>query len=173
MKLSTYLRAGHPGLAIVSSEEARAEAEIATACSDAGRHLHAWSSTEGLVDTGEGRVTPCPDPLEALQQLDGLFATANPQHVVLLRDVQLHLDQNDPLLVRRLKDTLRLAKANGHALILLGCRLKLPPELEHEFTLVDFSLPDPTQLGMVLDGIIAICIAILLHENIPHLADVM
>jgi AAA+ superfamily predicted ATPase len=155
MKLSTYLRAGHPGLAIVSSEEARAEAEIATACADAGRHLHAWSSTEGLVDTGEGRVTPCPDPLDTLQQLDGLFAEADPRHVVLLRDIQLHLDQNDPLLVRRFKDTLRLAKAKGHALVLLGCRLKLPPELEHEFTLVDFSLPDPEQLGVVLNGIIA------------------
>ena len=155
MNLTTYLRAGHPGLAIVSSEEARAEAEIAAACAEAGRHLHAWSSTEGLVDTSEGRITPCPDPLEALQQLYGLFAVTNPRHVVLLRDVQLHLDQNDPLLVRRLKDTLRLAKANGHAVLLLGCRLKLPPELDHEFTQVDFNLPDPAQLGIVLDGIVA------------------
>ena len=36
---------------------------------------------------------------------------------------------------------------NGHALILLGCRLKLPPGLEHEITHVDFSLPDTTQRG--------------------------
>jgi len=153
-QLTTYLRAGYPGLAVISSEEARAEAEIAAACAPLERHLHAWSSTEGLVDTGEGRVTPCPDPLEALQQLDGLFAAENPQHVVLLRDLQLHLDQSDPMLVRRIKDTLRMAKANGHALILLGCRLKLPAELEHEFTDVDFDLPDTTQLGPVLDGIL-------------------
>lgn len=153
MNLQTYLRAGHPGLAVISSEEARAEAEIASACAALGRSLHAWSSTEGLVDTGEGRVTPCPDPLEALQQLDGLFAAHNPQHVVLLRDLQLHLDQSDPMLVRRIKDSLRIAKANGHAIILLGCRLKLPAELEHEFTHIDFSLPDPEQLGVVLDGI--------------------
>jgi SpoVK/Ycf46/Vps4 family AAA+-type ATPase len=56
--------------------------------------------------------------------------------------------------VRRIKDALRIAKANGHALILLGCRLKLPPELEHEITHVNFSLPDPARLGSVLDGII-------------------
>lgn len=154
MNLQTYLRAGHPGLAVISSEEARAEAEIASACSALGRSLHAWSSTEGLVDTGEGRVTPCPDPLEALQQLDGLFAADSPQHVVLLRDLQLHLDQSDPMLVRRIRDTLRVAKANGHALILLGCRLKLPAELEHEFTPIDFHLPGPEQLGVVLDGIL-------------------
>ncbi len=34
----------------------------------------------------------------------------------------------------------RVAKAKGHALILLGCRLKLPAELEHEFATVDFVL---------------------------------
>ena len=153
-QLTTYLRAGYPGLAVISSEEARAEAEIAAACAPLKRRLHAWSSTEGLADVKEGRVTPCPDPLEALQLLDRLFANDTPRHVVLLRDLQLHLDQSDPLLVRRIKDILRTAKANGHALVLLGCRLKLPPELDHEITRVDFSLPDPARLGAVLDGIL-------------------
>ena len=153
-QLTTYLRAGYPGLAVISSEEARAEAEIAAACTSLKRRLHAWSSTEGLVDTQEGRVTQCPDPLEALQLLDGMFAADSPRHVVLMRDLQLHLDQSDPMLVRRIKDILRVAKANGHALVLLGCRLKLPPELLHEITHVDFSLPDAAKLGAVLDGIL-------------------
>ncbi len=124
MKLPTYLRAGYPGLAIISSEEARAEAEIATACTSLKRKLLAWSSTEGLVDVKEGRVTPCPDPLDAFQLLDGVFASDKPRHVVLLRDLQLHLDQSDPMLVRRIKDALRIAKANGHTIVLLGCRLE-------------------------------------------------
>ena len=154
MNLITYLRAGYPGLAIISSEEARAEAEIATACTSLKRKLLAWSSTEGLVDVKEGRVTPCPDPLDAFQLLDGAFASDKPRHVVLLRDLQLHLDQSDPMLVRRIKDALRIAKSNGHTVILLGCRLKLPAELEHEITYVDFDLPDPAGLHTVLDGII-------------------
>ena len=164
MNLSTYLRASYPGLAIISSEEARAEAEIAAVCTSLKRNLHAWSSTEGLVDTKEGRVTSCSDPLDALQLLDGMFSATEPRQVVLMRDLQLHLDQSDPMLVRRLKDTLRLAKSNGHALVLLGCRLKLPAELEHEFTQVDFHLPDVTQLGTVLDGIIKSAKIKNLHE---------
>lgn len=164
MNLSTYLRAGYPGLAIISSEEARAEAEVAAVCTSLKRNLHAWSSTEGLVDTKEGRVTACPDPLDALQLLEGMFSNSEPRHVVLLRDLQLHLDQSDPMLVRRLKDTLRVAKSNGHALVLLGCRLKLSAELEHEFTHVDFHLPDVTQLGTVLDGIIKSAKIKNLHE---------
>jgi AAA+ superfamily predicted ATPase len=170
MNLTTYLRAGYPGLAVISSEEARAEAEIASACTSLKRRLHAWSSTEGLVDTKEGRVTACPDPLEALQLLDGMFASDNPRHVVLLRDLQLHLDQSDPMLVRRVKDILRIAKANGHALILLGCRLKLPPELEHEITHVDFNLPDAAQLGTVLDGIVKSAKLKTIAENIRESA---
>ena len=170
MNLTTYLRAGYPGLAVISSEEARAEADIAAACATLERRLHAWSSTEGLVDTTDGRVTPCPDPLDALQLLDGMFATDNPRHVVLLRDLQLHLDQSDPMLVRRLKDILRVAKSNGHAIILLGCRLKLPPELEHEITHVDFSLPDPARLGAVLDGILKSAKLKNVHEVVKEAA---
>jgi hypothetical protein len=96
MNLSTYLRAGYPGLAVISSEEARAEAEIASVCTSLKRRLHAWSSTEGLVDVKDNRVTACPDPLDALQLLDGMFANANPQHVVLLRDLQLHMEACHP-----------------------------------------------------------------------------
>ena len=153
-QLTTYLRAGYPGLAIVTAEEVRAEADIASVCATLEHHLHAWSSTEGLVDTSAAKITSCSDPLEALQLIEPLFAQQEIRHVVVMRDLQPYLDQTDPMLVRRLKDLLRLAKAGGHALILLGCHLKLPPELDHEITRVDFSLPDASQLGVVLDGIL-------------------
>ena len=153
-QLNTYLRAGYPGLAIITAEEARAEAEIVATCTSLGRHLSAWSSSEGLVDTTERRSQPCSDPLEALQLIERKFAADDPRHVVVMRDLQLHLEQTDPMLVRRLKDLLRLAKANGHCLMFLGCRLRLPVELEHEVTRIDFALPGVEQLTEVLTGII-------------------
>ena len=155
MNLTTYLRAGYPGLAVITAEEVRAEAEIAAACTTNNRSLLAWSSTEGLVNLAEERVTACPDPLEALELIDEMFSRQEPQVAVLMRDLQLHLDQSDPMLVRRIKDILRVAKSNGHTLILLGCRLNLPPELDHEITRIDFGLPDTAALGTVLDGLMA------------------
>ena len=155
MNLSTYIQAGYPGLAVVTSEETRAEAEIAAVCSSLDRNLLAWSSTEGLVNMAEQRVTACPDPLDAMQLLDGLFAQQEPRIVALFRDLQLHLDHGDPMLTRRIKDLLRIAKANGHTLILLGCRLNLPAEIDQEITRIDFCLPDSAALATVLDGIIA------------------
>ena len=83
MNLTTYLRAGYPGLALISSEEARAEADIAAACASVERRLHAWSSTDGLVDTTDGRVAPCPDPLELFDgagEVDGAHGTASLVH---------------------------------------------------------------------------------------------
>lgn len=152
--LTTYLRAGYPGLVLVTPEEARAEAELAAACAELQRHLHAWSSTDGLVDVQAGRATPCPDPLEALVHVEALFRQEGQRHVVMLRDLQMHLDQNDPILLRRLKDLLRIAKGAGHALVPTGCRFKLPPELEHEVAVIDLALPDQGKLGEVLDGIL-------------------
>jgi len=153
-QLIPYLRAGYAGLAVITAEEARAEAEIAATCAKLGRNLSAWSSSEGLVDTNERRAQPCADPLEALQLIGPKFASESPRHVIVMRDLQLHLEQTDPMLVRRLKNLLRLAKANGHAFILLGCRLRLPAELDHEITRIDFALPGPPELGPVLNGIV-------------------
>jgi AAA+ superfamily predicted ATPase len=154
MELITYLRAGYPALAIITAEEARAEAEIATVCNAVSRQLSAWSSSEGLVDTHERRSQPCADPLEALQLIERKFTSEEPRHVIVMRDLQLHLEQTDPMLIRRLRDLLRLAKANGHCLILLGCRLRLPAEVEHEITRIDFPLPGVDELSIVLAGII-------------------
>jgi AAA+ superfamily predicted ATPase len=152
--ITTYLRAGYPGLVLITPEEARAEADLATACKSLGRNLHAWSSTDGLVDVKAERVLACSDPLEALGHVDNLFRQDKVRHVVMFRDLQLHLEQSDPMLVRRLKDLLRLAKSGGHALVPVGCRFKLPPELEHEFAVIDLELPDTVALAQVLDGIL-------------------
>lgn len=154
-QLITYLRAGHPGLVIITPEEARAEAEISSAVQPCERHLLAWSSSDGWVDPLENRSHPFPDPLDALQWLEGQFMANDPRKVAIMRDLQPYLDQSDPLLVRRLKDLLRAAKTQGHCLILLGCRSKLPEELSHEFTSLDLPLPGADQLGVVLDGILS------------------
>ncbi|WP_367872494.1 AAA family ATPase [Luteolibacter sp. Populi] len=166
MNLITYLRAGYPGLVLVTPEEARAEAELAAACRELQRNLHAWSATDGLVDVTRCSSIDCFDPLDALARVEALFRQSETRHIVMFRDLQMYLDQSDPVLVRRLKDLLRLAKGNGHALVLTGCRSKLPPELEHEVSVIDLNLPDSTKLGSVLDGILTSADQPLLQDGI-------
>ena len=47
------------------------------------------------------------------------------------------------MLVRKVKESLRIGKTKGKALVVVGCRLALPPELEREFVVVQLALPVP------------------------------
>ena len=145
-----YARAGHAGLFLCTAEEARAEAIVKAAADELQRPLHAWSATEGFVDTGLGTIQPCPDPAMALDQILDLQDDA----VILLRDFGAFLEDKDPLLHRKMRDTLRNARTTGKLLILLGVWKLLPPELEREITRLDLALPGPAELDLVLNGII-------------------
>jgi SpoVK/Ycf46/Vps4 family AAA+-type ATPase len=144
-----YIRAGYPGICLISHEEARAEAELKAAAAETQHSLCAWSATTGLIDTADARSLGAEDPMEAVLAIPGLPENT----VVLLRDFHLFLEENNPLLIRALKDALVQAKVRGIAIMILGCRNTLPPELQREFVVVRFSLPDKDALGTVLDGI--------------------
>jgi SpoVK/Ycf46/Vps4 family AAA+-type ATPase len=73
--------------------------------------------------------------------------------LILLRDFHLFLQDPNPILIRQLKDVLQMAKTKSKTLIILGCRMVLPPELEREITIIEFALPGKEELGAVLGGI--------------------
>ncbi len=150
-QLIRYARAGYAGLFCCTAEEVRAEAEVKAAAETLGRPLHAWSLTTGFVDTSSGTVRTCPDPLAALEALEAIEGDC----LVLLRDFGALLEDRDPVLIRKLRDTLRLAKASGKLLLLLGIWKPLPPELEREITRLDLALPGPDLLGELLDQLLA------------------
>ena len=147
--LTHYIRAGYPGLYIVSFEEQRVAAEFKAITQALEYSLFAWSATEGLVDTADGTSRQANDPLEVIEALRELPEKS----VVLLRDFHLFLEDRNPVLLRAVKDELARAKTAARVLVIVGGRQVLPPELEHEFVVLDFDLPDKTQLGVVLDGI--------------------
>ncbi len=149
-KLTHYIRAGYAGLYLVSHEEQRVEAELKAIATALKHRLFAWSATAGLIDTADGAARGAQDPMEVL----GVLAELPDDSIVLLRDYHLFLDDPNPMLLRQLKDQLRVGKTKGHTLAVLGCRLQLPPELEREFIVVDFSLPGAEALDEVLSGIL-------------------
>ena len=149
-QIENYIRSGHAGLYIVSPEEARVEAELGAIAQSLGFGLLAWSVTEGLVDTRDGQNRGATDPLEALNAIAGLPGKT----LVLLRDFHPFLEDS-PVLIRSLKDQVRQARTANKVLIVLACRLVLPPELEREIVVLNFRLPGKEELGTVLDGICA------------------
>lgn len=149
-QIVNYARAGYPGIYVVSSEEARVEAEIKAVAESLEHGLYAWSITEGLADTRDGNVRDAQDPIEVM----ALIGELPENSMALLRDFHLFLDGGaNPVLIRAVKDCLRTAKTRGKTLIVVGCRLLLPPELEREFVVVEFHLPGKEELGVILDNI--------------------
>jgi hypothetical protein len=94
--------------------------------------------------------TPAHAPLEALIAIREL----KEQSIILLRDFHLFLAAPNPILIRQFKDVLQEAKTKSKTLIILGCRMVLPPELERELTVLEFALPGKQELRAVLEGIV-------------------
>ena len=150
-KIQNYIRAGYPGLYLVSHEEQRVDAEMIRIAKELKYNLFFWSVVNGLIDVEKGQqVKPANDPLEALIAITEL----REKSIVLLKDFHLELADPNPILIRQLKDVLQQAKTKNKTLIIVGCRLCLPPELERELTVVEFSLPGKGQLNEVLNGIL-------------------
>jgi len=149
-KITHYLQAGYPGLYLVSPEVQRVEAELHAIAQALDYNLCFWSVVAGLVESKSKKLHPAQDPLEALQTVEQLPEKS----MVLLKDFHLFLQDPNPVLVCKLKEVLLEAKTQSKTLIILGCRLCLPPELEREITVIDFALPGKEALGVVLDGIL-------------------
>jgi SpoVK/Ycf46/Vps4 family AAA+-type ATPase len=149
-RIINYIRAGYPGLYLVSSEELRVQAEMQETAKELKYNLFFWSVVDGLVDISKGTTAACNDPLEALIAIGEL----KEQTIILLQDFHLFLADPNPILIRKFKDVLQHAKTKQKTLIILGCRLCLPPELERELTVIEFALPGKDQLAGVLEGIV-------------------
>jgi len=153
-----YIQAGYPGLYLVSPEEQRVEAELKSVTDLLNRdrsngdqyQLCYWSVVDGLVNTKTNQVHNANDPLEVLQ----LVGEQPERTIFLLKDYHLFLQDPNPIIVRKLKDVLLEAKTRQKTLIIVGCRLVLPPELEREITVVEFALPGKEALRGVLHGIL-------------------
>ena len=58
--------------------------------------------------------------------------------VLILRDFHLFLAKRDPEITRLVKDAILWGRETGRAIIIMAPVLMLPPELEKEFTVIDF-----------------------------------
>jgi ATP-dependent 26S proteasome regulatory subunit len=148
-KIINYIRAGYPGLYLVSAEEQRVALEMTRIAQELKYNLVFWSVVDGLVDIQKGTNNSANDPLEALIAIKDL----KEKTLILLRDFHLFLQDPNPILIRQLKDVLQEAKTKSKTLIILGCRMVLPPELERELTVIEFALPGKEELSTVLNGI--------------------
>lgn len=148
-------KAGYAALYMHTAEDQRSLREVKAAAKDLGRKLFIWTAGKGLIEDGRrpqnGRVSPVKDtetPPMLMEALNGL----EQKSVVVLR--QFHHYMDDPLVQAYLLDLIPEYKVSQRMIVVQSPVLRLPPELEKEFALVETALPGEKELNEVLDGII-------------------
>lgn len=165
--IRNYFRAGYAGLFLQSYEEGRVEAELKAIADSIEFKLYNWDIKNGLTgpvpsspDEQLHAFSDTQDPLTLLEQVNKLPERS----VVLAKDFHLFVAEANPMMIRAVKEMLNVARTNLRRFVILGCAFKLCPELEKEFTAVDFALPSREELKGVI-GTIAQSAGILINGN--------
>ena len=122
--IANYLKAGYSGLFITSFEEARVQSELRAALKSiigTKYHLHVWTCTKGIVSLDDNAATlidGTEDPLAALDAFDGMGTSG---HVLLMQDFHLFVAEPNPVIIRRLKESLALGKGNSRCIPPCAC----------------------------------------------------
>lgn len=151
-------KAGYPAIYLQTSEDMRAQREIKEAAEELKREFWIWTFGKGLEKHGakttilKDTENP-PDALNAMRSdVGALDKGSRSKAIVHLRLFHEFLD--DPLIKAKLLDLIPEYKMTNRLLIISSPVVKLPPELEKAFALIESPLPDKGQLTEVLDGII-------------------
>lgn len=166
-KIKNYIKAGYPALFVCSHEETRAESEIGAVVKELGFNMYQWTLTTGITNPLKASVIP--DSEDPASMLDKFVGLPN-RSVLVAKDFHLFMGDQNPLLIRKMKEALNAGKRASQTLIVIGCQVKLVPELEKEITVVDFGLPDRSELDKVLIGI-AKGSGITLNDNRDQILD--
>ncbi len=144
------LRARYPLLYIPTREEERVETAIAHCAKQGNRNVYIWDFVEGYQgnpnDQGYGKR----NPLQALEFLEKL--PINMAAIVILRDFHRFLD--DTSISRKLKNLARTLKSQPKNVVILSSQIAIPDDLAEVLTLVDFPLPDRSEIQVEIERLL-------------------
>jgi len=153
-ELKLKLSAGYPTVALLTHEEARAEASIARDCEELERDVYVWTLTEGLrgADTyiEEDSKNP-PQVLAKIEEKIGEIDEDDEGIVFVLKDFHHYVDNNQ--ICRMIRDLIPMLKKTGSCIIFLGPNFEPAVDLQREVVKLPFKLPDRVELEQNLMGI--------------------
>lgn len=143
-QIQQVIAAGYPIVYIVSWEERRVEALIASTTRTffKDRKLYRWSSTDGFGPGAE--KTTATGALDVIRR-------SNEPSVFILRDFHTYLGA-DPGTTRKIRDVYhQFAEAGTLTTFIVSPVLRLPEELSKEVIVIDFALPEFQEMERFFD----------------------
>src|ERR687886_376404 len=149
-EISILIQAQYPLIYLVTSEEERTERVIAKIAQEAKTHqrrVFIWTVTHGIVEYGQSRhitqhntVSPEAAIQWVIQQKEA--------GIYIFKDLHPFIDS--PATTRWLRDAIASFKGTQKAIILMSPLQQVPIELEKEVVVIDYPLPDLSELNQVL-----------------------
>lgn len=153
-ELNILVKAQYPLIYLITPEEERAEEAIAKIAKDNAEYkrVFVWTVTRGMVEYGQPRqgtqhntVSPEAAIEWTIRQKEG--------GIYIFKDLHPFID--GPVITRWLRDAIASFKGSDKAIILMSPLQTLPIELEKEVVVLDYPLPNLTELNQVLSARLA------------------
>lgn len=148
--LSVLIQAQYPLIYLVTFEEERAEQTITSVAQrlKPQRRIFTWTMTHGIVESGQPRnVTQHNSTVSPEAAIEWAMRQREPG-IYVLKD--LHPFKDSPAVTRCLRDAIAAFKGTQKTIVLMSPVQEVPIELEKEVVVLDFPLPDMTELNQVL-----------------------
>jgi SpoVK/Ycf46/Vps4 family AAA+-type ATPase len=161
-ELELLIKARYPLIYITSWDEPRIEEMLRNVARERNKRLFAWTVTSGIVAIDTLQPTPIDpaavSPMQALEYIaesrDAAMFLFKDFHRFLVPDYIGDGRTDNVRIVRKLRDLARNLKKSEKTLIFLSPLLQLPPELEKEISVLDFTLPTLDELNQALERVI-------------------
>jgi AAA+ superfamily predicted ATPase len=183
-KIKNYHSAAYPALYVTTHEETRFMRDLLSYCQKYNNlcdekdlteekkqenHLtvNMWDAQNGLQFKFGIHEKAYPETAETSNLLKSIQSYDKGNTIFVLKDFHLHVDKVKS--VRLLRNAWNRLKGRGNMIIFIGYKYALPPELEKEVQVLDYSLPDAASIAERLDYIIASANGARKARNMPDL----
>jgi SpoVK/Ycf46/Vps4 family AAA+-type ATPase len=144
-QIKYLVKARYPLIYVVSSEEERVEKALTRVANDQKTKAVWWSITKGFSQQGGADVR---EPVAALNYI----LEAKESAIYVLRD--LHEFMGKHIVKRLLRDIARELRTSNKSCVLLSPIKKIPPEIEKEFAIVDFDMPNVQDIYRIMNRLL-------------------
>jgi len=148
-EISILIQAQYPLIYLVTSEEERTERAIAMIAQNKSqqRRVFVWTVTHGIVEYGQSRHITQHNTVSPEAAIQWVIQQKEPG-IYIFKDLHPFIDS--PATTRWLRDAIASFKAAQKTIILMSPLQQVPIELEKEVVVIDYPLPDLTELNQVL-----------------------
>ena len=147
-ELSILVQAQYPLIYLVTSEEERAEQTISTIAQlKPLRKVFIWTVTHGIVEYGQPRNITQHNTVSPEAAIEWVIRQREPG-IFVFKDLHPFIDS--PAVARWLRDAIASFKETCKTIVLMSPVQNIPIELEKEVAVLDYPLPDMSELNVVL-----------------------